>query len=195
MSLTSKTYGGGGDFKAVPSGTHIACLYLLVDIGWQATNFGDKEQIVLGFELPSCTLDDGRPMIIYRTLTNSMHEKATLRLMIESWRGKQLAPAEAENFDLRAIVGHHCQLSIVHKDSNGTTFSNIKAVTGLPQGLPVPARVNDIVIYDMDEGERLDAVPKWLQEKIAKAKLGPEQPYDEFKGQLDDDILNDDIPF
>lgn len=185
MSLTSKNYYGGGDFKLVPSGTHIACCWLLVDIGWQATNFGDKEQVVLGFEIPG-ELIDGKPMVIYKTLTNSMHEKANLRQWIESWRGTKLSEAEANAFDLRKVLGQACQLSIVHDDTGSKTYANIKAVTGLPRGLPVAPQVNKSVCFDLDAGDDPSILPQWLQKKVAAAGTGTELEHD-FRDNIYDE--------
>ena len=113
MSLISKT-GASDDFKLVPEGTHLARCYLMVDVGLQETPFGDKERVVLGWEVPAQKMEDGRPMIIYSTYTNSMHEKSNLRRDIENWRGKKLTENESRAFDLRNVLGPPCQLSVVH---------------------------------------------------------------------------------
>ncbi len=195
MSFISKN--SGEDFKLVPEGTHLARCYLMVDVGYQETNFGTKLQVVLGFEIPGELMDDGRPMIIYKTFTNSMHEKATLRISIESWRGKKLTETEARAFDLRNVLGHPCQLSIVHRDVGGRTYANIAAITGLPKGLPVPEQVNPSICFDIDAGDDPSILPNWLQTKVAEAGSG--DAGETTQGLADqaaaDENFDDDIPF
>jgi hypothetical protein len=190
MSLISKT-GASDDFKLVPEGTHLARSYLMVDIGLQETAYGDKEKVVLGWEIPEQLTDDGRPLIIYSTYTNSMHEKSNLRRDIESWRGRKLTDDESKAFDLRNVLGHPCQLSIVHNENNGRMYANVQAVTGIPKGLPVVEAVNDVICFDLDDDGDVSVLPEWLQRKVSDRKSLAEaaesvEAVEEF---------NDDIPF
>ena len=52
MPLMSKATGGGSDFEPVPTGTHIARCVTVVDLGFQESQFGTKEKVYLGFEVP-----------------------------------------------------------------------------------------------------------------------------------------------
>jgi hypothetical protein len=183
MSLISKT-GASDDFKLVHEGTHLARCYLMVDVGLQETPFGDKEKVVLGWEIPEQKMDDGRPMIIYSTYTNSMHEKSNLRRDIENWRGKKLTDDESRAFDLRTVLGHPCQLSVVHNENNSRTYANVAAVTGIPKGLPVADAVNDVICFDLDEDDDVSILPEWLQRKVSDRKSA--EAVEEF---------NDEIPF
>ena len=190
MSLISKT-GAGDDFKLVPEGTHLARCYMMADIGLQQTSFGVKEQVVLYWEISEQKMDDGRPMIIYSTYTNSMHEKSNLRRDIESWRGKKLTEDESKAFDLRVVLGHPCQLSVVHNENNGRMYANVQAVTGIPKGLPVVEAVNDVICFDLDDDGDVSVLPEWLQRKVSDRKSLAEaaesvEAVEEF---------NDDIPF
>lgn len=200
MSLISKN--SGEDFKLVPQATHLARCYLMVDVGYQTTRNGKKLQVVLGFEISGEVLDNGKPMIIYSTYTNSMNEGSHLRAAIESWRGSKLSDAEARAFDLRKVLGHPCMLSVVHNKVGAKTYANIAAITGLPKGLPVAPQVNPSICFDLDTDGDTSQLPQWLQKKVAEAGTGTE--LDNFGG-LDhpgpdddkpgDDDFNDDIPF
>jgi hypothetical protein len=190
MSLISKT-GSSEDFKLVPEGTHLARCYLMVDIGLQETPYGDKEKVVLGWEIPEQLTDDGRPLIIYSTYTNSMHEKSNLRRDIESWRGKKLTEDESRAFDLRNVLGHPCQLSIVHNENNSRTYANVQAVTGIPKGLPVAEAINDVVCFDLDAGDDASTLPEWLQRKVSDRKS--EETAESVEAVAES--FDDDIPF
>jgi hypothetical protein len=190
MSLISKTEGSEG-FKLVPEGTHLARCYLMVDVGLQETVYGDKEKVVLGWEIPEQLTDDGRPMIIYSTYTNSMHEKSNLRRDIESWRGRKLNEDESRAFDLRNVLGHPCQLSVVHNENNSRTYANVQAVTGIPKGLPVAEAINDVICFDLDAGDDVSILPEWLQRKVSDRKS---PAFAEFVEAVEESF-NDDIPF
>ena len=190
MSLISKD-AGSGDFKLVPEGTHLARCYLLTDVGYQETKFGTKLQVVIGWEIPGQLLDSGLPMIIYSTYTNSMNEKANLRLHLESWRGRKMTEKDVAGFDLRNILGHPCLLTVLHNSEGPRTYANVTAVTPVPDGLPVPEAVNDKVMFDIDEDADAKHLPEWIQKKIAEAKTGTETP------ETDESSFADleDIPF
>jgi hypothetical protein len=190
MSLISKT-GASDDFKLVPEGTHLARCYLMVDIGLQETVYGDKEKVVLGWEIPEQLTDDGRPLIIYSTYTNSMHEKSNLRRDIENWRGKKLTDDESRAFDLRNVLGHPCQLSIVHNENNSRTYANVQAVTGIPKGLPVAEAVNDVICFDLDADGDVSILPDWLQRKVSDRKSAETAEFVEAVAES----FDDDIPF
>jgi hypothetical protein len=192
MSLTAKET-GGGDYKLVPEGTHIARCYLLADIGYQETKFGTKLKLVIGWEIPGEPLDDGRPMSLTAMYTNSLSEKANLRRDLESWRGRKFTETELSGFDLRNIVGKPCMITVVHNDSGGRTYANVTAVTAIPKDLPVPDAVNDNIVFDIDAGDSVSVLPEWIQRKVAEAKTGTEDEPD--VGVIPDDDLDDDIPF
>lgn len=191
MSLTAKET-GGGDYKLVPEGTHIARCYLLADIGYQETKFGTKLKLVIGWEIPGEPLEDGRPMSLTAMYTNSLSEKANLRRDLESWRGRKFTETELSGFDLRNIVGKPCMITVVHNDSGGRTYANVTAVTAIPKDLPVPDAVNDDIVFDIDAGDSVSVLPEWIQRKVAEAKTGTE---DEPDVGVPDDDLDDDIPF
>ena len=191
MSLISKTEGSEG-FRLVPEGTHLARCYLMVDIGLQETPFGDKEKVVLGWEVPEQKMDDQRPMIIYSTYTNSMHEKSNLRRDIENWRGRKLTDDESRAFDLRNVLGHPCQLSILHNENNGRMYANVAAVTGIPKGLPVEEGVNDVICFDLDDDGDVSVLPEWLQRKVSDRKSLAEAAE---SVEAVEESFNDDIPF
>jgi|TARA_R110000823_G_scaffold155795_2_gene286500 hypothetical protein len=190
MSLISKT-GASEDFKLVTEGTHLARCYLMVDIGLQETPYGDKEKVVLGWEIPEQLTDDGRPLIIYSTYTNSMHEKSNLRRDIESWRGKKLTEDESRAFDLRAVLGHPCQLSIVHNENNNRMYANVQAVIGIPKGLPVAEAINDVICFDLDADGDVSILPDWLQRKVSDRKSAETAEFVEAVAES----FDDDIPF
>jgi len=104
--------------------------------------------------------------------------------VIENGRGKKLTDDESRAFDLRTVLGHPCQLSVVHNENNRRTYANVAAVTGIPKDLPVADAVNDVICFDLDEDDDVSILPEWLQRKISDRKSA--EAVEEF---------NDEIPF
>jgi len=200
MSLTSKD--NGSEFESAPSGTHLAICYQIVDLGFQDGTYGPKLKVYLGFELCNEKMADGRPFMIGQMYTNSLNEKANLRIALESWRAAKFSDDDLNGFDLRNVLGVPCILTIVHNENGGKTYANIadfgKGITAKMKGMEVPDQVNPSVVYDMDQHDQavFDALPEWMQTKIKEAGQrvetvsGPvsEQPAPEF-----DDL--EEVPF
>ena len=131
---------GGGDFKPVPAGAHTAICTLVADLGVQGGGkFKPSRKIAIRWELPGEILEytdkDGNqksgPMTIWNRYTLSLSEKATLRSMLESWRGRAFTEQELKGFDIVNILGKGCLLSVKHDKSGEKTYANIAAVMGL----------------------------------------------------------------
>jgi len=123
--------GGGGDFKRAPAGSHIAVCNMVVDCGLQPGSQAfpnPKRKVYVRFEIPSERIEyekDGKtiegPLTIGSFYTASMNEKATLRKHLEGWRGKQFSDEEAAGFDVAAIAGGPCLLSVFESEHGGKT--------------------------------------------------------------------------
>ncbi len=195
---------GGGDFKRAPAGSHIAVCNLVADCGMQpgSAQFpAPKRKIYVRFEIPNERVEyekDGvvveGPLTIGSFYTASMNEKATLRKHLEGWRGKKFSDDEAANFDVAALLGKACMLSVVESESGGKTYSNIAGIGSMPRGVPVPAAENPLLYFDSDSGSaEFDKLPKWLKEKIEN-QIDPARPGANESHASNDDSGSD-IPF
>jgi hypothetical protein len=206
MPLTYKTSSGGGDFKSVPSGSHIAICNLVADLGLQPGSglYPDpKQQVYIRFEVPQERVEyekDGKriegPIVIGNTYTASMHEKANLRKQLEGWRGRKFSDEEAEKFDVSSILGKGCMLSVVETEKGGKIYSNIASISGLPKGFPAPKAENPLLFFSEEESSSFSELPEWLQKKIngQLTKRTPEvhAAAQNYHGL---EITDDDIPF
>lgn len=188
MGLIAKD-GGNKDFETTPSGTHLAICYLLADLGQQETNFGMKPKIVIGWELPFEKMADGRPFGCSKMYTLSLNEKANLRHDLEAWRSKKFTDDELQGFDIRAVLGKPCQVTIVHDTKDGKTYSNVAGVAAVARGMTVPERHNDLVSFDMDDPDRkgYEKLPEWMRKKIDAGQRLP-------VGKEDTPEFDDDVP-
>ena len=191
---------GGGDFQPAPMGSHVARCIKLTDLGTQTNeHMGEiniKNQVLVTWELPNEMMppnDEGvtKPFIVSKFYTNSLHEKANLRRDLEAWRGKAFSEEELEGFDLMAVLGKPCMLSIVAKPTGGTKVGSVSAI---PKGMDVPPQFNQEESFWLDEfsQEVFDAIPKGIQKIIEKSP--------EYRGLKQDPVealstMDDDIPF
>ena len=177
MKAKGSSTGGGKEFEICPAGSFPARLVKLVDLGEQYNEKFEKwnYQVTLTWELPTKLLTEGdfagKPFLISRTVTNSMHPKATLRGIIGGWIGS-LTDAQADDFDLSKLIGQACMLSVVHVAVGDKTYANIGGVIALPDGMDCPPQITDTVEFDLDSfsAEVYDGLPDWQKEKIGKSK-------------------------
>lgn len=178
---------GGGNFKRVPAGVHIGRCYSLIDLGTQLTSgqFGEKLQhkIRIGWELfgedeegkPLTIEVDGRemPMVISKSYTVSLHEKANLRKELGQWRGRDFTEEEAKAFDISKLVGAYCMVNVTTSETNGKTYSNVAGLTPIPSALKnaKPEGVHAIVKFDLDAPDMtvFSTFHAQLQETIKKS--------------------------
>lgn len=155
-----------GNFQPAPEGTHIALCIHVIDLGKQPTQWGTKRQVYLAFELSEQLMADGRPFIVSRLFTNSLHEKSGLRQIIEPWIGRK--EIDREDFDLSELAGKPALIVVSHREGTKGTFAEILAVSALPKSVSVPVSHNSHIVFDIDSSESrvLAGLPQWLQNKV-----------------------------
>jgi hypothetical protein len=140
MSLIAKKT--GGDFVLCPAGSHLAVCVDVVDLGMVETTWeGQKKsqhKVRLVWQIAERTADD-KPFQAQRRYTLSLDDRAALRKDLESWRGRPFSEQELLGFDLEALVGIGCMISVVHQSRDGKTYDNVSGVMKLPKGVKAPA--------------------------------------------------------
>jgi len=180
MSLIAKSQ-GGSNIEPVPEDQHTARCVLVADIGTHDGAFGPKHQCIIGWELPECThvFDEAKgeePRMLSCFYTVSLSEKANLRKVLETWRGRAFTAEELDGFDLSNLLGVPCMLSVVHKTKpNGDVRSNVQSVSKLHKSIECPPQVVPSRLFNLDESvqEELQALPEWVQGYIRKSAEYP----------------------
>lgn len=164
---------GNGDFERAPEGTHVARCISIVDMGMQTSTFSGEEKsahkVHVAFELSHERDAKGRPFIVSKRYTVSLHEKASLRKDLEAWRGKSFSKDELAAFDLAKLCGVACMVTVKHTTSadGSKTYANIVAISGLPKGMEQPPNSeSDPLVFTLSDPWNRDAVPEWLATKI-----------------------------
>jgi len=175
--------------KLPEAGATVGVLYSLVDLGHQKTNWDNQEKwtpkVRLTFELPDQTdefevEENGKrttvqkPMVVSIEQTRSLGEKASLRKLLEQWRGQTFTSKELQAFSLKNLLGKPAMLTLIHKTSQqGRQYCAIAGASKLPKGMTAPAKTaNDQLYYEIEQGEagQFNDMPDWLQEKIRASK-------------------------
>jgi len=218
MALIASGANKSSKFEIVPSGSHLARCYQIVDLGTQQTEWNGKPKlqhsVLIYFEVhgedangkPTST-PDGKPMMITKKYTVSLSDNSYLRADLRGWRGREFTKEELDKFELKNVLGHWAMLSVIHNESKGVTYANIDSITQVSSvvkkaGLPEPH--NELVLFDLDEPdmEVFNKFSAGLQEKIKasaewRTKFGNFDPSETQHGKPKhaDSDMDDDIPF
>lgn len=214
MPIYASDTGGGDDFKLVSPGMHPAVCDMMVDLGLQEQKsqlYGDsvKHQVYIRWQIPGERLEyekDGQkiegPMTIGSYYTLSLNEKATLRKHLHGWRGVDFTAEEADKFDISAVLGKPCTLSIIHKvGGDGKTRAKVDGIGPTMKGVPPAVLEGEPILYDGGgEGSPVwSKLRPWMHEAIGRQV----QPKSEAQALEDsanrepayDEDLNDMVPF
>ena len=199
----------GKAIEPVPAGVHQAVCYGVIDLGTQDPGnpqYRAARKVMICWELPHETIstEDGpKPRIISSEYTMSIGKKATLRGILESWRGRPFTNEELGGFDLKAIIGANCLLNIVHKPGKADPsriYARIQGVMPLTKGMGPVRPSMDTVVFDIPESGPIvvpAAVPEWIKSKIdasdeAKARSNSRVTQAETVATATD---SEDVPF
>lgn len=168
--------GASAPIPLLPEDVYPAVCTMLVDLGDQYSEIYDKtsRKILIGWELPGETLDNGETRRLSKQYTASLNSKGNLRKDLISWRGRDFTDEELKAFDLRNIVGVPCMLSVIHKvGTDGRKFAVIGGIMKLPKGMAPMSPTTEPVIYDLDDPnaeEKIEALPAWIRDRIRQSE-------------------------
>jgi len=171
---------GGSSFPPIPEGQHYAITTAIYDLGTQLNEkFGNYAQkVLIQWELPDERIDiekDGEtlnlPRATSKQYTLSLHEKATLRKDLESWRGKSFTEKELDGFDVLVLAGIPCMLQIIHRKVDTKTYANIVTITPVPRGMPKREPENPIRTFSLEDNDSFpEGMPQWIQDIVQKSE-------------------------
>jgi len=125
------------DFQPAPEGVHAAVCVDVVDLGLIEVTWDNEtrmqHKVLLSWQIAED--HNGKPYLVTKRYTLSLHLKSGLRKDLESWRGKAFTPAEEIAFDLESILGANCLLNIQHRQAGDRVFANVVAIMPLPRGM------------------------------------------------------------
>ena len=203
----------GNKIEPVPEGIHNAVCVGLYHVGTQHCNFfeTDKRKLIVTWELPELLPIESEcygkrhqsPRCLWHNFTFSLNEKANLRQILESWRGRKFTSTELEGFDLSKLLDVPCQLQVVHKQGKeGRNFANVKNVIPAPRDSKVTASIKPKIfsVTDLKEAKLPDFLPEWVKILVMQSRewemlLKRASNTSPAKEQDCDDIDPDEVPF
>jgi hypothetical protein len=203
----------GTQRELIPAGNYVARCYQMLHIGTiEELILGEKKilnKVRIGWELPTETkvFDEAKGEQLYvisKEFTLSLNEKANLRKLLASWRGKDFSEDDARSFDITKLLGVPCMLNIIHKPSkDGTkTYQEVGSVSPMPKGMKCPEQVNKTSVLDYDNFDfaLLESLPDFIKTKVKSsleyAKLQqPNHIQTDDRENLNTNIDIEDLPF
>jgi len=196
LTLTSENKNTG-----IEPDVYSAICYAIYDLATQepsSDKFKPAHKVALLFELPDLRINiDGKdlPKGMSLIATASLHEKANLRKMLASWRGKDFTEDELKGFELRNVLGKPCRLNIVH---NAKGKAVVDSILRAAKGQPDKAE-NPLVYCDWQANDEIPAhAPEWVVRMIHASQewraLEQSSAMLNEVHEVDDDKA-DDLPF
>lgn len=151
----------GAKRELIPAGNYMARCYQMIHIGTVEENIlGELKtlnKVRISWELPTemkvFKPENGeQPCAISKSYTLSLNEKANLRKMLASWRGKDFTEDEAKKFDISKLIGVPCMLNLIHKPSKDGTkvYEEIGSISPMPKGVVCPDGINAQSVLDYE---------------------------------------------
>jgi hypothetical protein len=180
VGLIAKAKGDG--IAPVDAGTWTAVCVGYADLGTQRSDFGgevrEARKVMLFWDIPELRMEyegKDKPRRISARYTLSLGKKASLRAVLEAWRGRAFTEQELDGFDLANLIGKGCLLLVTHEaKQDGGVFAKVKGVMALPKGMGSPALETDPIRYEIEDGVGHfnmppESVPEWVRKIIAES--------------------------
>ena len=131
----------GKTFTPAPEGLHQAVCVDVVELEpeegtWKGKPTGIKEKLRIVWQINEVMPTTGKRFIVGRKFTASLSEKAMLRKILDSWRGRKFTKEELAGFDMETIIGANGMVNVVHNVvDDGTVYANVDTVVPLVKGM------------------------------------------------------------
>ena len=205
MGITAKEGEGGSKRGLIEEGIQHAICYAVYDLGTQYSEVYEKHsrKVLISWELPEhrITIDkDGKelnlPRAISKQYTVSLHEKATLRKDLESWRGRAFTSKELEGFDLCNVLGVNGMVQVIHRQVERNTYANVQTVLPLMKNMEKRKSENTLRYFSFEEDAAIpENTPDWIVEMIEKAEEWGKETHNGSEEESPPLPEDDDIPF
>lgn len=162
MAIIAKA--SSGSYMPAPAGVWPGVCVDVVDLGEMVQEFGGKKKtlhkIRIVWQIDQAR-PDNKPHQASKMYTLSLHEKATLRKDLESWRGRAFSEAELQGFDVETVLSVACLLNIVEASRNGKQYANVMGVMRLPKTMQAPTPRDYVRVCDRqpEDGSMVDNPP------------------------------------
>ena len=187
----------GTNFIPHPEGQFAARCVDIIDLGVKPETYPGQDtrevqKTALVFASGELN-EDGFLHVVWGEYTNSMHEKANLRRLLEQWRGKAYTDDEAKTgVPLHKLHNQPALIVVEHKTSQrGRTYARISSITPLPRQME-PPDVGEYTRSDYWEDRKREYAEAVIKHHAVVLGNGDEPPLDESQALEDEP---NDLPF
>jgi hypothetical protein len=154
----------------IEEGSHVGLFLGLVHLGVQKGEYEGlvsyKDQVLLMFELPDITLEDGRPINLTARVTHSLSKRATLLKVGKALNGGRDVK---DGIDWEASIGKPVLLEL--KNNAKGTGVNIKGYMAVPDVMrknlkPLINEPKLLLDVDAIGDKELEKLPEWVRKVI-----------------------------
>jgi len=165
----SFNFASRGPRSLPPAGLHNGVITGLYSIGsqWDQFKCDFRPQVILQIQLDKVD-NQGKPILVTKTLTGSMDPRSTMRSWIESLLSRSLSEQEANQLEVdKVFVGAQVQVQIsVERKQDGNETYKIKTL--LPSAAQVVA-ASPPAVWDYRSGD-YNTAPNWILKKFATSR-------------------------
>ena len=157
------------EYDLIDEGLYGAKVARIIELGDQETKYGVKSQVVIGFTIPSLTVEVGDEMKQRMMWTFPMNQTSNPdgKLM------KYIKAIKADAVHMNELIGLPCMLEIAHTDPkpDGTIYANISNITKPMAGMEIDDADIDTFMYEFENGEDevFDQLGEYRQKQIREA--------------------------
>lgn len=195
--------GSDSKFRPHPEGMFLAQCVDVIDLGEKVEDYAGQpkklsHKCALVFRTGEQNPETNDLIDIAGEYTVSMSEKANLRKMLETWRGKAYGEDELDDVPLDKLEGNWAQITVDQKvSSNQRRYARIIGVMGVPKQLrkDLPAFATyERAEYWMDKKAAYKKEAETFMAMTAPAPSGKRlsgpdgDPGPEYTGDEDDDL-------
>ena len=119
----------------------------------------DATKFLFGLELPLEPRSDGQPFVVNFECTASLHEKATLRKLVNEVLNRQLN--DGDRFSVTEFLGQPCAVAITHEAKGDKTYYKVASIGPPIKGMSVPEPTYPLLTWSVHSGEPFPSLA-WL---------------------------------
>lgn len=159
-------------FEKLAPDSYACRLVSFIDLGTQNITIkeGGKDEVKklhkvrFGFEFPTELREDGKPFLLTREFTLSLHKKSALLPVVESMLGAKIEnPSE---FDIMSLMEQPYFATCI-ASGDGDKYTNIQTIVKLPKSMTCPDQITPTEIVFIEDWETAyDKLPVFIQDKI-----------------------------
>jgi len=154
-------------YELIEEGLYSARVARIIELGDQETKFGVKTQVVIGFTLPSLTIEhegEQKQRMVW-TFPINQTSNPDGKLM------KYIKAVKSEAVHMEELLALPCMIEIIHTHKGEDTYANIGSITKPMTGMDIGMPDIDTYMYEFENGEdeTFELIGEYRQNQVRAA--------------------------